>query len=206
MKASIWLAPAIALLLSQTAMAQTEPTVPPSAVEPTALASVLTEYEAILVKVLQTAEYDLSAADGAAIPITLYLAQPILYQGNVAIAADCPIAARLVPSESGVQIVTEAILVDGQLIPLQATSAIVPPSRIEVVPPPEAQPRSAPLPPSLYTLGNSLGGSNENGLVIMGQFAEFLFDVFSADEDSDRVIISLAPGSQYVLQLTPTAL
>ncbi|NJL86526.1 MAG: hypothetical protein HC886_11960 [Leptolyngbyaceae cyanobacterium SM1_1_3] len=208
LNASAWLAPTLVLVLTHTAVAQIE-VLPTLLTEPAALAAVVTDYEAIVVRVPEEIELDLSAIKGAAVPFMLYLAEPILYRtGGVAIAADCPIEARLVPADAGIQIVTEAILVNGQLIPLQATSATVPPSRIET-------PAAAPPPRSnlqLVSLGSSvgslLGGSERDATegAMVGQVAEVLLNLIEPSRNNDRAIVTLTPGRQYILRLTPSSL
>lgn len=207
MNASACLTSAIALLFAPAAIAQTQPEQFPIAPlpEPTELAQIVTDYAAIVVKVPEAIELDLSAVSGTAVPTTLYLAQPIFYRtGNIAIAADCPIEARLVPSANGVRIVTEAVLVNGQLIPLQATSDIVPPSRIET--PPPVVPTNAP--PQLVSLGRSvgsfLGDGRESSLIqgaMVGQAADILIDLISPPSNPSRAIVTFSPNSQYILRL-----
>lgn len=57
------------------------------------------------------------------VPITLYLAQPLQNSaGNVIVPANSPVEAYLVPHESGAFIVARSLVVNGQLIPIQANS------------------------------------------------------------------------------------
>ncbi|MEQ8382152.1 MAG: hypothetical protein RH949_07255 [Coleofasciculus sp. A1-SPW-01] len=57
------------------------------------------------------------------VSITLYLAQPLQNSaGNVIVPANSPVEAYLVPHESGAFIVARSLVVNGQLIPIQANS------------------------------------------------------------------------------------
>ena len=56
-------------------------------------------------------------------PITLYLAEPIQDgAGNVVVPAGSPVEAYLVPHESGAFIVAQSLVVNGQVVPIQASS------------------------------------------------------------------------------------
>jgi hypothetical protein len=66
-------------------------------------------------------------------PTTLLLANPIVdSQGNTIAPANSPVQARLVPVDNGkgVQIYAEALVSGGQMIPIQAVSAVIPSQRI----------------------------------------------------------------------------
>ena len=60
-------------------------------------------------------------------PITLFLAQDLMdVQGNLLAPVNSFVRAQLNPSEDGLQIVAESIVVAGQSIPLRATSSLLP--------------------------------------------------------------------------------
>lgn len=60
-------------------------------------------------------------------PLTVPLAQPLLdMQGNAVVPANAPVSIKLKPENGGARIVAEAIVVNGQIVPIQASSAVIP--------------------------------------------------------------------------------
>ena len=60
-------------------------------------------------------------------PLTVPLAQPLLdMQGNTLIPANSPVTIKLKPEQGGAKIVAESIVVNGQIVPIQAASAVIP--------------------------------------------------------------------------------
>ncbi|MBD1821546.1 hypothetical protein H6F51_03345 [Cyanobacteria bacterium FACHB-DQ100] len=67
-------------------------------------------------------------------PLTVPLAQPLMdLQGNEVVPADTPVSIKLKPENGGARIVAEAIVVRGQIVPIQATTAVIPGNTIEQV-------------------------------------------------------------------------
>jgi hypothetical protein len=61
------------------------------------------------------------------VPYTVPLAQPLYdSQGNEVVPAQTPVSIKLKPENGGAKIVAEAIVVRGQMIPIQAMTAVVP--------------------------------------------------------------------------------
>lgn len=66
-------------------------------------------------------------------PITLLLAQPLLdSQGNVVAPANSPVSSYLKPSNGGVQIVVESIVVGGRVIAVQTNSLTIPVKEVTI--------------------------------------------------------------------------
>lgn len=64
-------------------------------------------------------------------PLTLPLAQSILdSNGNVIVPENTPVSIKLKPMNKGAQIVAESLVVGGQIVPIKATSPVIPGSVI----------------------------------------------------------------------------
>lgn len=60
-------------------------------------------------------------------PMTVPLAQPLLdLQGNEVVPMNTPVTIKLKPENGGAKIVAESIVVRGQIVAIQATSAVIP--------------------------------------------------------------------------------
>ncbi|MGF1600871.1 MAG: hypothetical protein ACFCU8_02425 [Thermosynechococcaceae cyanobacterium] len=60
-------------------------------------------------------------------PMTLFLAQPLFdSQGNQIVAANSPIAAKMKPTKGGAQIIAESLVINGQVVAIQASSPLIP--------------------------------------------------------------------------------
>ena len=63
----------------------------------------------------------------AAYPMTLPLTSPIHdSQGNVVAAENSPVSVTIVPEDDGAKIVAQSVLVNGQIMPIQAQSPLIP--------------------------------------------------------------------------------
>jgi hypothetical protein len=60
-------------------------------------------------------------------PLTVPLVQPLFdTAGNEVVAANSPVVIKLKPEDRGARIVAEAIVVRGQIVPIQAMTAVIP--------------------------------------------------------------------------------
>jgi hypothetical protein len=60
-------------------------------------------------------------------PLTVPLSQPLMdMQGNPVIPVNAPVTIKLKPENGGARIVAESIVVGGQIVPIQASSAVIP--------------------------------------------------------------------------------
>ncbi|WP_181357427.1 hypothetical protein [Stenomitos frigidus] len=60
-------------------------------------------------------------------PLTVPLSQPLMdSQGNTVIPANSPVTIKLKPENGGARIVAESIVVGGQIVSIQASSAVIP--------------------------------------------------------------------------------
>lgn len=67
-------------------------------------------------------------------PLTVPLAQPLLdLQGNEVVPANTPVSIKLKPENGGARIVAESIVVKGQIVAIQASTAVIPGNTIEQV-------------------------------------------------------------------------
>jgi hypothetical protein len=85
---------------------------------------------AIVVAVPNTIQFELKGDQSY--PTTLMLMQPVLDgYGNIVVQANAPVQARVVPAKGGVQILAEALIADGRVIPIQAISSPIPTQSIQ---------------------------------------------------------------------------
>lgn len=67
-------------------------------------------------------------------PLTVPLAQPLMdLQGNEVVPVNTPVSVKLKPENGGARIVAESIVVRGQIVPIQAMTAVIPGTTIEQV-------------------------------------------------------------------------
>jgi hypothetical protein len=67
-------------------------------------------------------------------PLTVPLAQPLMdLQGNEIVPVNTPVSVKLKPENGGARIVAESIVVRGQIVPIQAMTAVIPGNTIEQV-------------------------------------------------------------------------
>jgi hypothetical protein len=60
-------------------------------------------------------------------PLTVPLAQPLLdLQGNTLVPANSPVSIKFKPEQGGARIVAESIVVNGQIVPIQAATDVIP--------------------------------------------------------------------------------
>lgn len=65
-------------------------------------------------------------------PLTVPLAQPLMdLQGNEVVPANTPVSVKLKSENGGARIVAESIVVRGQIVPMQAMTAVIPGTTIE---------------------------------------------------------------------------
>jgi len=67
-------------------------------------------------------------------PLTVPLAQPLMdSQGNEVVPQNTPVSVKLKPENGGARIVAESIVIKGQIVPIQAMTAVIPGNTIEQV-------------------------------------------------------------------------
>lgn len=89
------------------------------------------QIEGVAVVIPQNVIFDANL--GQESPLTLALAQPIVdTEGNVLAPTNSLLNAKIVPSNNGGQIVTETLMVNGQVISLRAYSSVLPSTTVTV--------------------------------------------------------------------------
>ena len=136
-------------------------------------------------------------------PITLLLAQDLMNkQGQLLAPMHSLVKAQLVPSEDGLRIAAESILVSGQSIPFQATSSLLPNTTETEMTSEQNGGRQA------ATMGDIAGGvagafgadlEASDQAIFGGKVLGFLFGSSSSPEQTHEV--SIPAGTVHILEL-----
>lgn len=154
-------------------------------------------------------EVQLDAGQDKSHPMTVFLAQPIVdAMGRELVPANSPIAVKLVPSEGNIKIVAESIVVRGQVVPVEATSPIIPSTKKTLV---SGNERARKNSPAWSRLGASFGGAIGKGSsnsMIKGGLTGNAVGIFKGMISSKKIrAVSIPQGSVHILQLkAPAAL
>ncbi len=98
---------------------------PQSAQNSASRAATIPESSAVAVEFPASVTLDLS--QGAAQPMTLFLSQPLLdSNGNVVAPENTPVSVQIKPVPGGAQIVAESVVIRGRVVPIQASSPVIP--------------------------------------------------------------------------------
>lgn len=136
-------------------------------------------------------------------PIMLFLSQPIYDNYGNAIAPEkSPVNARLKPTKNGIKIIAESVVIRGQIIPLQAESAVLPASTIKVTSGVEKAKQNS----GVYArLGASAGGAVSGGSIDgikNGGLIGSALGIFGGLTSSEKVkVVKIPQGSQHILTL-----
>lgn len=131
MKNSMLLSSAIALaVLGTTAISASAQVNAPVYSQGNYQSAPVTQSTAIVVAVPNAIQFELKGDQSY--PTTLMLMQPVLDSyGNILVQANAPVQARVVPTNGGIQILAEALIADGRVIPIQAMSSPIPTQSIQ---------------------------------------------------------------------------
>lgn len=136
-------------------------------------------------------------------PVMLLLTQPIYdTYGNAIAPEKSPINARLKPTKNGIKIIAESVVIRGQIIPLQAESAILPSSTIKVTSGIEKAKQNS----GVYArFGASVGGAVSGGSIdgiSTGGLVGSAVGLFGGLISSEKVkVVKIPQGSQHILTL-----
>ncbi|MBE9070497.1 hypothetical protein IQ260_28030 [Leptolyngbya cf. ectocarpi LEGE 11479] len=182
----------------------------PQKLEASTLASksiTIPQSTALVVAVPNQVDIDINRAQPT--PLMLVLVQPITdVSGQMLIPAQSLVQATLTPSRGGAQIVAEAIIVNGQLLPVSALSPIIPSIEVPMVHH-QASSRHNSI-RSTSRQGMALGclvdsfisGACDADSQRIGATAGALLGSFSGSSQPETVrYSSIEPNSLYVLQL-----
>jgi hypothetical protein len=139
-------------------------------------------------------------------PMTLLLAQPIWDNyGNMVAPQNSPISVRLQSKAGSIQVIAESLVVKGRVVPIQASSAVIPGNTVTVTSGLEKAKENSSLGVRLggLALGAMNGGDAESikqGALI-GSGLGILTGLISSKEVS---VVKIPQGSVYVLTLQAT--
>lgn len=142
-------------------------------------------------------------------PLTLPLAQAITdRQGNILVPQNTPVSIILRPTDQGAQIVAQSIVINGQIVPIQAASPTIPSTRVTRQ---SANQRAVESGSVLGRLGGSVFGFASGGDpdqfdrgAMLGSALGLANGLRSSDSDE---LVQIPQGSVYVLALqAPIAL
>lgn len=156
---------------------------------------------AIVVAFPNVVEFDVGQNQN--LPITLLLAQPILDgYGNVMVPANSPVSAHLLPKDGGAQILADSLIVNGQLLPIQASSTIIPGRTITLS---DSNAQAQKNAPAYSHLGSSLLGAFTNGdpdKMIQGGLIGHGVGILSGMFSPETVrLVAIPENSVYILTL-----
>lgn len=141
-------------------------------------------------------------AGEAAYPLTVPLSQAITDpQGNVIVAENSPVSIVIQPEAGGAKIVAQSILINGQIVPVQATSPVIPGTTVVHV---RANDRAA---DNGATIGRIVGsgwgfinGGDPDAFDQGGMLGSFV-GMLSGRQDESTRVVQIPQGSVYVLSL-----
>lgn len=156
---------------------------------------------AIVAQTINTVELDLAQTKTA--PITMFTIQPVIgVGGEVLVPEQSIIKAQLVPHASGSRIVAKAIVVNGQLMPINAMSDVLQTVKINSQDPnAKAKQQSAVFKRLGANLGGVIGRGNTNSIFIGALGGGAIGIVRGLGRSSSQEIVHVAEGSVHVLSL-----
>lgn len=141
-------------------------------------------------------------ADEVAYPMTLPLSQAITdAQGTVIVPANSPVSVLIQPEDGSARVVAQSIVINGQVVPIQAASALIPGRTVTHM---HANDRAADEGATFSQMAaNGFGFFSGGDRVAYNQGAmlgNFLGMAAGRQDDSSR-IVQIPQGSVYVLAL-----
>ncbi|MEL6353109.1 MAG: hypothetical protein AAFR58_15350 [Cyanobacteria bacterium J06627_28] len=141
--------------------------------------------------------------DEAAYPMTLPLTSPIYdSQGTVVAPENSPVSVMIQPGEGGATIQAQSVLINGRLMPIQATSPMIPGTTITHM---RANDRAADDGATLGRITASgfgfLNGGDPDSFDQGGMLGNFVGMLAGRQDESSR-IVQIPQGSVFVLPLS----
>lgn len=141
-------------------------------------------------------------ADEVAYPMTLPLSQPIMdAQGNVIVPANSPVSVLIEPEEGSARVVAQSIVINGQVVPIQAASDLIPGRTVTHM---HANDRAADEGATFSQMtANGFGffsGGDRTAYNQGAMLGNFLGMAAGRQDDNSR-IVQIPQGSVYVLAL-----
>jgi hypothetical protein len=136
-------------------------------------------------------------------PITLFLAQPLLdSDGNIVAPTNSPVSAYLKPAEEGGRIVAESVVVGGRVVPIQASSSVIPGNVITVTSgDKKADQNRGVFSRLLGTLAGAVTGGKTESIEQAGLLGAGI-GIISGITSPEKVrVVQIPQGSVYVLAL-----
>ena len=142
------------------------------------------------------------AGQKQSLPITAFLAQPLLdSNGNIVAPANSPVSVQLKPTQGGVQIQAESLVIGGRVIPIQASSLFIPGHTVTAA-------NNGTTQPVLGNIGGSIGNilnsatHSTTDLAPMGTNVGSVLDAVLGSGSSKSVrVVEIPQGSIYILTL-----
>ncbi len=141
-------------------------------------------------------------ANETAYPLTLPLAQAITdTQGRVIVPENSPVSVVLQPEAGGARILAQSIVINGQIVPIQASSLVIPGTTITHVRANERAAENGTIFGRIAATGfGFLGGGDPNEFDRGAMLGTFIGMVSGRRDESTRVV-NIPQGSVYVLPL-----
>ncbi|BAZ40325.1 hypothetical protein NIES4101_62860 [Calothrix sp. NIES-4101] len=153
--------------------------------------------------VVVPADVTLDAEKGQSYPIVLLTTQPIYdSNGNIIAPEKSRVNGSLKPTKQGIKIIAESVIIKGQIIPLQAESAVVPANTIKVASGiDKAKENSGAYSRFGASLVGAVGGGNLNGIK-NGALVGSAVGILSGLTSSEKIqVVKIPQGSEYILTL-----
>lgn len=166
--------------------------------------SVLPKSSALVIAFPQQVQVD--SGKKKSYPMTVLLAQPILDQnGTEVVKANSPVAIELVPYKKDIKIVAKSIIVGGKIVPIQATSPVIPSQKITVK---SANQKAKNNSKVSASLGGSIAGafSNDTDSTIKGGYAGNAIGILTGLTSAKKIrLVDIPQGSVHILELETAA-
>ncbi|MCU0552449.1 MAG: hypothetical protein MUC48_24220 [Leptolyngbya sp. Prado105] len=138
-------------------------------------------------------------------PITVPLAQPLMdLQGNEVVPANTPVSVKFKPEKGGARIVADSIVVRGQIVPIQAMTAVIPGNTIEYVSGAERARETSGMMGNLFgsVLGATARSSRKAEMFDQGGMIGGAIGILSGMNSPKNIrVVQLPADSVYVLAL-----
>jgi hypothetical protein len=160
------------------------------------LTEAIANCDAILVRLNQAIDLDLGQSSATPLPVILYLIQPITStEGEVLVPSGSAIQAQIVRSPDSVRFVADAIMVNNQLFPFQATSLPIPVQRVETAPNPNNP---------IFSLGMVGGGfglafGGQDGFLSGQSAGQATAALLSLLITNETTVVNIPPNSEFIL-------
>lgn len=141
-------------------------------------------------------------ADEGAYPMTLPLGQAITdAQGNVLVPENSPVSVVLQPEDGGARVVAQSIVINGKIVPIQATSPIIPGTTITHMRASQRAAENGSTFGRIAATGFGFFGGGDPDEFDRGAMLGTFVGMLSGRRDESTRVVQIPQGSVYVLPL-----